>query len=153
MLRTKCILKPRMPDDGVIISVMSRHTLNDGKTPDTRIVEGVNYDEYEKWKPLRPNGALVGWWYRQLGELERGEFTEAQKAEVKAQLWRTIFTRDYLCQFEDPVAKNMLIELARQALTENRTVVCIENTPEYCHRRLLAENARVEVPGLEIRHL
>jgi len=37
-LSTGCILSPRQESDGTRISVMSRHTLNDGKTSDERIV-------------------------------------------------------------------------------------------------------------------
>jgi len=37
MLKSKCILAEKNIDDGQRISIMSRHTLNDGKTPDERI--------------------------------------------------------------------------------------------------------------------
>ena len=39
MLKSKCILSSKKPEDGTRISIMSRHTLNDGKTPDERITE------------------------------------------------------------------------------------------------------------------
>lgn len=39
MLKTACILSERTEEQGVRISVMSRHTLEDGKTPDKRIME------------------------------------------------------------------------------------------------------------------
>jgi len=56
MLYTKCILSEREISDGIRISVMSRHTLNDGKTPDTRITK----DKYDEWiKFLAPKSKLV----------------------------------------------------------------------------------------------
>ncbi len=39
MLYTKSILKEKVPSDGIRISVMSRHTLNDGITQDNRITQ------------------------------------------------------------------------------------------------------------------
>lgn len=44
MLRTRCILIPKAYDDGLRVSVMSRHTLSDGKTPDVRIKQDISYD-------------------------------------------------------------------------------------------------------------
>jgi hypothetical protein len=38
MLYTKSIYKPKYLDDGLRISVMSRHTLSDGKTDDPKLL-------------------------------------------------------------------------------------------------------------------
>lgn len=61
MLFTKSIHKPVQPEDGYRISVMSRHTLSDGKTPDP-LITGKSYIEW--WKDLAPRDTLVGAWYR-----------------------------------------------------------------------------------------
>ena len=46
MIYTKCIFSPRDIFENIRISVMSRHTLEDGKTPDERI-NGLLYDLHE----------------------------------------------------------------------------------------------------------
>lgn len=60
MLRTKSILAPLHKSDGLRISVMSRHTLNDGTTPDGRL-EG-RYDE--RWPELSPPAQLIRSYYK-----------------------------------------------------------------------------------------
>ncbi len=62
MLKTKSIFAEISPEDGLRISVMSRHTLNDGITPDTRITPNLSYDEHRV--ELAPPARLVGMWYR-----------------------------------------------------------------------------------------
>lgn len=61
MIYTKSILKPKEESDGIRISVMSRHTLNDGITshPD------INESSYDEWlKILAPSDQLVGDYYK-----------------------------------------------------------------------------------------
>jgi len=58
---TKSIIDKIEPDEKRI-SVMSRHTLEDSKTPDERIVDGVTFDEWRK--EFAPPGKLVGSYYR-----------------------------------------------------------------------------------------
>jgi uncharacterized protein YeaO (DUF488 family) len=61
MLKTKCILLPREDDDGKRFSIMSRHTLNDGVTPDLRITS----DSFDFWlKIFSPPASLVGDYYK-----------------------------------------------------------------------------------------
>lgn len=61
MLQTKPILKDKSESDWYRISVMSRHTLNDWKTPDERITKEC----YDEWMPfLAPSGFLVWAYYR-----------------------------------------------------------------------------------------
>ena len=61
MIRTRCILAPKELTDGVRISVMSRHTLNDGVTPDLRITRKL----YDIHLPLlAPNPRLIGDYYK-----------------------------------------------------------------------------------------
>ena len=59
-LKTKSILAPIEKDDGYRISVMNRHTLNDGITSDIRITETL-YDKHIKL--LSPSNRLVGEYY------------------------------------------------------------------------------------------
>lgn len=67
-LREGCVLSKPKESDGIRISTMSRHTLNDGATPDLRL-----YSQFEGWMPeLSPGGKLVGSWYR--GDLTWGDF-------------------------------------------------------------------------------
>ena len=61
MLKTKCILEPKEISDGLRISVMNRHTLNDGVTPDLRI-DSSSYDLWFPW--LAPPNLLLGDYYK-----------------------------------------------------------------------------------------
>ncbi len=130
-LFTKCILKPEEPSDGIRISVMSRHTLNDGVTPDIRI----NPEMYDEHQPtLAPSPILIGS-YRKRG-LAWEEFA--------------VKYLDYIR------AGEVIIEvqsLAQRSLKQNVTLLCIEETARYCHRRLLAEECKRYEPDLRIVHL
>lgn len=118
MLKSACILTPRSSDDGIRISVMSRHTQNDGQTPDERITDDL-FDQHGV--ALAPPAQLVGQWYRQA--INWDQFT------IKYQLYLA-------CHPEARIAVMQLIALA---LKKDVTVLCIEETPERCHRRLLIE--------------
>ena len=50
---------------------------------------------------------------------------------------------------EAGVAK-ILKNLSLRALKENVTFLCIEEKPDFCHRRLLAEECKKYQPNLEI---
>ena len=120
MLYTKSIIKPRSSNDGLRISVMSRHTLNDGLTPDPRI----SSDSYDFWlKELAPPLKLVGDYYKR--GLSWTEF------EVRY--------REFLQQVD--VSKKVR-ELARDALAQDLTLLCVEEDSTQCHRRLLAEECQ-----------
>lgn len=115
MLRTRPIRSPRQPDDGVRISIMSRHTLPDGKTPDTTI----NPTMYDQWQPVfAPPPRVVGSYYRQEIDWQR-------------------FTKLYL-QYLGTIEQDIR-ELINQAKQGHVTLLCTEDTPHHCHRRLLAE--------------
>lgn len=61
MLKTKSILAPIEETDGNRISIMSRHTLNDGITPHPRI----NNSSYQEWnKVLATPEKLIGDHYK-----------------------------------------------------------------------------------------
>ena len=114
MLKTKCIKATIEADDGIRISVMSRHTLSDGVTPDLEITK----EKYDFWlKQLSPPVNLVGAWYR-------GEICWAE------------YERNYQIFLN---GKNDLLSgLSQIAQRTNVTLLCIESGPEKCHRRLRA---------------
>lgn len=129
-LFTKCILGEREVSDGVRISVMSKHTLNDGQTPDPRITS----DKYDEHLPLlSPSPKLIGDYYR------RG-------------LPWVKFAERYLEQIRQPAVLSQVSGLALRALQTDITLLCIEESPTRCHRRLLAQECRDHYPSLIIEH-
>lgn len=129
MLKTKPILWPRESSDGLRISVMSRHTLNDGVTPHP----GIDSSSYDLWlKCLTPPLELVGGYYR--GEVSWDEFEQ-----------------EYLAHISQPRVENEIEYIAFMSLYCDTTFLCIEGSPERCHRRLLAEECRRHQPGLQLK--
>lgn len=127
-LKTKSIKKPRLPDDGLRISIMSRHTLNDGVTRDGEITDET-FDMW--WRELAPPPQLIGAYYN------------------RGLPWQD-FERDFkifLCLPHIQARLRSLIALARDSSV---TILCIEPTPERCHRRLVAEACRDIDPSLEV---
>ncbi len=117
MLRTKSILEPRKASDGLRISVMSRHTLDDGYTPHP----DINDLSYDRWmKTLAPPAGLVGDYYR------------------RALPWSE-FEKGYKLHISKPEVKPHVQKLARDSLDDTITLLCIEASPEFCHGSLLAE--------------
>jgi uncharacterized protein YeaO (DUF488 family) len=115
-LHTKCILTAPHLGDGRRISVMSRHTLNDGRTPDYRLTN--QFDEYRP--ELGPSPRLIGDYYKR--NLPWGDFEDRYKDYLSGHLQReSMYTILLLLQ------------------TMSVTLLCIEETPEKCHRKLLAE--------------
>lgn len=128
MLKTKSILKPFKKSDGTRISVMSRHTLNDGVTPDQRI----SSESYDLWMPsLAPPTKLLGDYYR------RG-------------LSWSEFEKEYLQYIRQPNNQKEIQELAKKSLTSTITLLCIEDFPKQCHRRILAEECKNYQPNLSL---
>ena len=138
MLKSRCILDERKESDGFCISVMSRHTLNDGKTPDLRITN-EKYDVHIS--DLAPRPDLVGRWYR--GDLGKHNAENFEKN----------FAPEYLEYLESQLY--LVKFLGKLALRENTTVMCIEPEPQegeilLCHRRLLVEKCKLLTPELSI---
>ncbi|MBI4146584.1 DUF488 domain-containing protein [Candidatus Woesearchaeota archaeon] len=126
MLSTRCIYTTPEPEDGTRISVMSRHTLNDGVTPDERITP----DRYTLWLPaLAPPSKLIGDYY---------------KRELP---WEQFETR-YLVHLRTEKIKPEVESIIETALAQDITLLCCEETPEKCHRRLLAEHCKKLEPRL-----
>ncbi len=131
IIYTKSIIKPKDLSDGVRISIMSRHTLNDGKTPDIRIVDGVTFDEWIK--DFSPPLKLVGSYYRKEiswkeFEIKYIEFLRTDNLKIKVKL------------FSERCEKEII------------TLMCIEDEAKFCHRRLFAEELKRYNPSLLIVH-
>lgn len=127
-LFTKCIFKPRSPEDGFRISVMSRHTLNDGETPDVRITPD-SYDAHHV--VLAPSPQLLGDYYK------------------RGLIWNE-FEKRFRAEIAHPEALNLLRMIAELAHTQNITLLCKEEGPELCHRRILAEECNRLSPSLVV---
>lgn len=128
MLYTKSILEERKPEDGLRISVMSRHTLNDGLTLDARITNN-HFDEH--LQILAPPLKIIGEYLR--GELD----------------WENYIAK-YLEYLKKPDIAKEVKQLAERATKQDITLLCIEDTPNYCHRRLLAEECQRYQPLLQV---
>lgn len=130
MLFTKSIHAPISPLDGIRISVMSRHTLEDGVTPDSLIT----LDSYNCWLPsLAPPPKLIGGLY-------------------KRDLSWDAFTAQYLAHLQKPAVQATIGRLSRLALRTNLTLLCVEQNAAHCHRRLLAEECQRLTPQIYIEH-
>jgi len=113
MIYTKCIKSPRTHSDGVRISVMSSHTLEDGKTLDTSIephMYNIHIPE------LAPPRKLLGDYYK-----------------------RGLSWEEYERQYLDYIHQPEKIELIKELMIKHKniTFLCIEESDEHCHRRLL----------------
>lgn len=128
MLMTKSIRSYSHPSDGMRISVMSRHTLSDGVTPDPEITIS-HFDIW--WKDLAPPDTLVGAYYK--GRITWEEFAQSYRA--------------YL---DDEQRRGSLEQLINTAKHYNMTLLCVEDNPEKCHRKLIAEKCSELDPELEV---
>jgi uncharacterized protein YeaO (DUF488 family) len=118
MLKSKCILAEKSVDDGQRISIMSRHTLNDGKTPDERIwVDSFDMHLSDFW----PSPKLVWKYYR--NEIDFENYSKEYKESLHPK--------------QDAIKK-----IIEDALIKNITVLCIEESPEFCHRKIFIETAQ-----------
>ncbi len=130
MLYTKCIFLPRENTDGTRISVMSRHTLNDGKTPDPQITPAT----FDEWMPeLAPPIKLIGDYYHR--NLPWAQFEQRYQEYLR----------------RDDVIPRVLT-LAKRSLSNDITLLCVEDTAQYCHRRLLTEECKKYEPNLIVKH-
>ncbi len=127
MLKTGCILTYYNEQDTLRVSIMSRHTLNDGTTLDRRITEGISYDEH--WNVFAPPLKLIGDYYKRYLPWEEFE--------------KRYF--DYLDSIREEV-ENLTLAAAGKDIR----LLCIEKTSEKCHRRLLAERCKENYPELEV---
>lgn len=129
MLKTKSILAKKEESDGVRISVMSKHNWKGGLIPYTEITN-ISVKMYDVWeRKLSPPKKLVWEWYQK--KLSWEQFEENYLKYLK-----TVYDE--------------IETISRRAMKENITLLCLEKTPEYCHRRLLAEECKKVFPELEI---
>ncbi len=140
MLRTRQISPKKSPEDGMAISIMSRHTLEDGKTPDGRITR-QSFDIH--MPELAPDPSDVGAFYRPLAS-----------GGTREQLWPG-FKAKYLAKLKRPTEHARAVDLASVARAANVTLLCAEDLSQrpYCHRFILADECAKLNPLLEIRHL
>jgi uncharacterized protein YeaO (DUF488 family) len=130
MIYTKSIFKRPTKADGIRISVMSRHTLNDGITPDMRITS----ETYNCWyRELSPPEKLVGAFINQKISWEQ-------------------YTNSYIKYLREPSIYPKVIALANKGLNKNLTLLCVEESANRCHRRLLAEECQFYCPKLIVIH-
>lgn len=130
MLYTKSIHKPKSDLDGLRISVMSRHTLNDGITSDPKITQS----SYDLWlRMLAPPDKLVGDYYKR-----RLSFEEYEKK--------------YLAYLSKSDMGIEVEKLSGQALERDITLLCVEESAEKCHRRILAEECQRYHQNLRVEH-
>lgn len=127
---TKCILAPHVLEDGVRISVMRRHTLSDGTTTDLRIA--ACYFHYHL-PHFAPSPLLLGDYYKR--GLTWDDFAQRYYAEQCAPSMRVFVRR-----------------LAWYAAHTDVTLLCIEESPHFCHRQLLSLLCRYEIPTLHVEH-
>lgn len=128
MLKTRSIRYNPEADDGLRISIMSRHTLKDGVTPDTTILPSM-FDEHRP--ELAPPARLLGDYYKR----NKG--------------WNN-FERNFRHHLLLPAVAAAVERLAMEALESNVTILCTEHSPDHCHRRLVAEQCQLIVPELTV---
>ena len=130
MLYTKSIIKQKSLEDGCRISVMSRHTLNDGITIDSRILP----DSFDEWcKILGPQDKLIGDYYK------------------NGLSWESLESK-YLEYIRKPQIAKFVRVLAQRSLNQDITILCIEDMENKCHRRLLAEECQKYEQLLMVEH-
>lgn len=129
MLRTKSIYATPSVEDGLRVCVMARLTDDDGKTPVRSFVIGKRFDYWAKI--LAPPPKLVGAWYRD---------------EVDWKQFEAIYTSHLTSEHITPH-----IDLwSGYAKDSDITLLCTEDSPHQCHRRLLAEYCKQRHPELEV---
>jgi len=129
MLKTKSILELKNESDGLRISIMSRHHWSSEIIKYTNINK-INPQLYDLWwKELAPSENLVGDLYKR--KLPWNQFEQRYLAEIN----------------KLPILEKVK-DLAHRSLTETITLLCLEKSPKYCHRRILAEECKKYEPLL-----
>ncbi len=129
-LYTKCILKEKDASDGLRVSIMSRHTLQDGTTPHPQI----SPDSFDIHMPaLAPSPKLIGDYYK------------------RGLSWED-FEKRFTVEMSSAASVEKLQEITEKALRENVTLLCIEETCDFCHRRLVAELCKKLNSDLVVEH-
>lgn len=129
MLYTKSIYKDPKTDDGLRVSVMSRHTLKDGKTPDP------NIQKCDFHIPtFGPSPKLIVDFFKD--RISWDDYKRLYLEEIKS----------------NPKVVSQMKFFAKHSLTHNVTFLCVEEKAEDCHRKILADECQRLVPGLIVVH-
>jgi uncharacterized protein YeaO (DUF488 family) len=132
VLYTGCIFDAALFKDFRRVSVMSRHTLNDGKTPDQRIVCKNVFDIH--LPILAPSLKLVG---------------ARKRKEIS---WKE-FEKRYIEELQNDSEKSFFVAFLANLVMEKRVILlCAEKLPIHCHRRILAKEILRIQPSLTIKH-
>lgn len=129
-LFTKCILAPKSPEDGLRISVMPGHTFGNGVTSSLIKIPRECYDNHipQFFHPPKLPG-----YYRHLP-------------------WEE-FVEHYRKALQDPEIARLLKVIAKAAVRAgNITFLCLEKSPNFCQRKLLAEECQKYEPALVVEH-
>ncbi len=98
----------------------------------TALPSQISTDSFDEWwMELSPPPRLVAEFY------------------YHALPWKK-FRKEYLHYLHQTTARHVLRHLTRWALQEDFTLLCVEPTPAYCHRRILAEESVRREPNLEV---
>jgi len=121
MLITRSIKAPIAIEDDLRICIM-------------RSVDQEKHPEYkpfdELWEELAPSNRLLKDY---LNGLPWVDYVQRFTSEVLA--WK----------------QNVIIKLAKMALVQNVTILCVEPVPDTCHRRLVALACKMYFPELELK--
>lgn len=124
-LQTDWILSRKI--NGHNISIMSRQTDRTGKNIDPRIIKGVNYDF--RIQALAPTISLIRNYYKQKIDWEG-------------------FEERYIDLLQNKYERKWVDFLVNLTFSSRVSIRCIEETPEKCHRRLLAKECQKIEPNL-----
>lgn len=131
MLKTKSILEPIRETDGLRISIMSRHKW-DPKIVSYTDINSISSEMFDYWfKDLAPSDILIGDYY-------------------KRNLPWEVFSERYLSEIKKDTKEDKVRKLANMALSDTVTILCLEKSPEKCHRKLLAKEYQIYQPKLDL---
>lgn len=129
MLYTRSIYKNPEAEDGLRVSVMSRHALKDGKTPDPDI-QPCSYHI----PTFGPSPKLLVDFFKD--RISWDEYKRRYLEEIRS----------------NPKVVAQMKIFAKLALEYNITFLCVEENADDCHRKFFAEECQRLVPGLTVVH-
>lgn len=132
MLKTKCIYAKPSEDDGFRIAIMLRMQEWDPKTQQLTPIPRPILDTVTMHEPsLAPDKKLF--WDYAKKQIKFGEYKKRFQRQIRAQeVVRTL--EDY----------------GKMALERDVTFLCMEKSPRYCHRKLVAEEIQSYFPNYSL---
>jgi uncharacterized protein (DUF488 family) len=97
---------------------------------------GITYDHIPEFAPSE--------------QLLTNYFKQIENKKYAPTAWE-----DYVQRFQDEVLSNPIVERFKKSI-KNCNIVCLlcsEQKPDHCHRKLLAEHFKKHLPDIEIVHL